>query len=121
MWKHYANYEAVTFKYFSNMVLVSNKILHGLQHKNIKEVIFYLHKFKSYYMVYIITLNNGKKPILINNKTEVRALDDPSLLSALAHQSIDLVVVPSVEEILVLTVFALGTLKTLFNESHPKA
>lgn len=65
-------------------------------------------------MVYIITLNNGKKePIFTNKKTEIRDLDDPSRLSALAHQSIDFVVVPSVEEILVLTVFALGTLKTL--------
>lgn len=46
MWKHYDNYEAVPFKHFSNMVLVSNKILHGLQYKHIKEVIFYLYKFK---------------------------------------------------------------------------
>lgn len=84
MWKHHANYKAATFKHFSNMVLVSNKILYGLQHKNMKEVMFYLHKFKSHCMVYIITLNNGKKPILINKKTEVRALDDPSLLSSLA-------------------------------------
>lgn len=66
MWKQYANYEAVTFKHFSNMVLVSNKILHELQYKNIKEVIFYLYKFKSHYTVYIITLNNGKKEALFH-------------------------------------------------------
>lgn len=62
-----------------------------------------------------------RNPFFINKKTEIRGVDDPSHLSAFAHQSIDLAVVPSVEEILVLTVFALGTLKTLFNESHPKA
>lgn len=74
-------------------------------------------------MIFITNLNNGtEKLIMINKKTEIRGLDDPSLPLALARHSIDFIVVPSVEEILnTHRLFALGTLKTLFNESHPKA
>lgn len=89
--------------------------------KKIKEAVFYLSKFKSQYMTFIINLNNGKdKPILINKKTELRGRGDPLLSSALAPSLLTVSRPPSAWEILLLRLFALGALKTLLNGSQKR-